>query len=157
MLSIWKASTKVNTNEESLRQAWYGEKREYYIPSVYRRSTGGGGFRGLWVFMSACLHAHQEGWTHSASLAWIQIGSLLPMSHCRDIWERRRVFNEAPYIAVWAMRQGLWREDESEGGDGGCQEMSALKQGKSKHFVSWMTQFPSRSNWQASSPEKYSK
>lgn len=50
-----------------------------------------------WFVCCACvrLHAHQEGWTHPASLSWIQIGSLLLMSHCRDIWERSRVSNEA--------------------------------------------------------------
>ena len=41
MLSIWKASTKVNTEKESLQLAWYVEKREYYIPLVCRFSLQG--------------------------------------------------------------------------------------------------------------------
>lgn len=40
---------------------------------------------------------------------------------------RRRVFNEALYITVWAMRQRLHGEEESEDEEGRHGEMSGVK------------------------------
>ncbi|CAI5673998.1 unnamed protein product [Oreochromis niloticus] len=40
----------------------------------------------------------------SATHRWARLSTERELG---DIWERRRVFNEAPYITVWAMRQGL--------------------------------------------------
>lgn len=94
--------------------------------------------------MSVCLHAHQEGWIHSASLAWIQIGSLLQMFYCRDIGEGRGVINEALYVTVWEMRRSSDREKESEDGEGTCGEMSGMNRGKKKHLVSMRAQLTQR-------------
>lgn len=80
--------------------------------------------------MSVYWHAQQEGWTDSASLAWIQIGSLLLMSHCRDIWERRRGSNEALSITVkWGCRERRKVKEEMQEN-----VKNEARQGEGKHF-----------------------
>lgn len=150
MHSIWKASANVNSSEESLRQAWYGKKKIiFYSFGVCRHSLRGG----TWAVcgcISGCLHAHQEGWTwtHSASLAWVQTGSLLLMCLCRDTGDRM-VSDEALCITAWVMRQGLWREKQNEGTDSRLNKMSGRKW-VDILFPEWH-RAPCRQKWQACS------